>query len=91
MNLPEGGRHQSRFVGTGMHGGVIYLRGDIDQHQLGREVGVAELDDNDRNIIKQHITEFARRTGHDSEKIMAGRFIKLFPRWLRPYGRLYCY
>ena len=91
MNLPEGGRHQNRFVGTGMHGGVIYLRGEIDEYQLGREVGIAELDDNDHAVLQQHVAEFARRTGHDAPKILAGRFIKLFPRWLRPYGCLYCY
>jgi glutamate synthase domain-containing protein 3 len=91
MNLPEGGKHKNRFVGTGMHGGVIYLRGDIEQHQLGQEVGIAELDDNDRAVLKEHVTEFARRTGYEADKILAGRFIKLFPRWLRPYGRLYCY
>ena len=91
LNLGEGGYHKTRFVGTGMHGGVIYLRGNIEEHQLGREVGIAELDDNDRCILKQHITEFAGYSGYDVEAILGHRFIKLFPRWLRPYGRLYAY
>ena len=27
LNLGEGEHHRARFIGTGMHGGVIYLRG----------------------------------------------------------------
>ncbi|MBN2072933.1 MAG: hypothetical protein JW770_03190, partial [Actinobacteria bacterium] len=26
------------FIGTGMHGGTIYVRGDIEEHKLGKEV-----------------------------------------------------
>jgi len=91
LNLGEDGCHKAKFVGTGMHGGVIYLRGNIEEHQLGREVGIAGLDENDRYILEQHVTEFAGHSGHDAGEILKGRFIKLFPRWLRPYGRLYAY
>ena len=28
LNLKEGEHHRANFIGTGMHGGVIYLRGD---------------------------------------------------------------
>jgi len=91
LGLGENDSHKARFVGTGMHGGVIYLRGNIEEHQLGREVGITELDENDRRILKKYVTEFADRSGCDAGEILAGRFIKLFPRWLRPYGRLYAY
>ncbi len=47
LTLKEGEQHKARFIGTGMHGGVIYIRGDIDDHQLGKEVDRAELDDED--------------------------------------------
>ena len=42
--LEPGERHPSRYIGTGMHGGVIYLRGAVDERFLGKEVGVAGLD-----------------------------------------------
>ncbi len=91
LNLSEGGYHKAKFIGTGMHGGVIYLRGNIEEHQLGREVGIAELDENDRRILKRYVTEFAGHFGYDAEVILRSRFIKLFPCWLRPYSRLYAY
>jgi len=39
-----GKQHKAKFIGTGMHGGVIYLRGSVDEYQLGKEVAIAELD-----------------------------------------------
>ncbi|MCL0029937.1 hypothetical protein M1N19_03120, partial [Dehalococcoidia bacterium] len=43
LNLSEGEHHKANFIGTGMHGGVIYLRGSVEDYQLGKEVGVAGL------------------------------------------------
>ena len=91
MNLGQGEPHKAKFVGTGMHGGVIYLRGSIENYQLGKEVGVAQPEETDWQILRQHIGEFAARFGYNTEDILNYNFIKLFPRWLRPYGRLYAY
>ena len=91
LNLDEGKHHKARFIGTGMHGGVIYLRGNIKDYQLGKEVGVAELEENDHRLLHQFIGEFAVHFGYETEVILRHKFIKLFPRWLRPYGRLYAY
>jgi glutamate synthase domain-containing protein 3 len=83
--------HRASFVGTGMHGGVIYLRGRIDEHQLGKEVGVSKLTRKDRAILRDLVTQFATHFGFDAEEILASRFVKLVPLYLRPYGRLYTY
>jgi glutamate synthase domain-containing protein 3 len=91
LNLSEGQRHKANFIGTGMHGGVIYLRGSLEGYQLGKEVGVAELEEKGYHIILKFIGEFASHFGYDAEEILKHRFTKLFPRWLRPYGRLYAY
>ncbi len=91
LTLGEGEPHKARFIGTGMHGGVIYLRGSVEEHQLGKEVGVAELEDSDRRVLKQLVGEFASHFGYNADDIMQHEFAKLFPRWLRPYGRLYAY
>ena len=91
LNLNEGEHHKANFIGTGMHGGVIYLRGSVEGYQLGKEVGVAELEENDRKVLKKLVGEFADHFGYDAGEILKRNFIKLFPRWLRPYGRLYAY
>ncbi len=91
LNLNEGQHHKANFIGTGMHGGVIYLRGSVDDYQLGKEVGVAELEEKDSQILQKLLGEFASHFGYDAKKILEHKFTKLFPRWLRPYGRLYTY
>lgn len=90
LNLDAGEYHRANFVGTGMHGGVIYLRGKINDYQLGKEVGVTELDENDWAILRPLIEEYADHFGADAEEIIGrGEFSKLYALSLRPYGRLY--
>ncbi|HEY97967.1 MAG TPA: hypothetical protein G4O16_07295 [Dehalococcoidia bacterium] len=91
MNLRRGKSHRAKFIGTGMHGGVIYIRGKVEEYQLGKEVGVAELDKNDSQVLRKLVDEFANHFNYNAEEILQKDFIKLYPRSLRPYGRLYAY
>lgn len=91
LNLKEGEHHKARFIGTGMHGGTIFVRGSVDNFQLGKEVGVAELEEKDHQVLRRFVGEFASHFSYDAEGILKHKFIKLFPLWLRPYGRLYAY
>ncbi len=91
LGLAAGERHRADFIGTGMHGGVIYLRGPVEPHQLGREVGVCELEESDWAILRPLIAEYAAYFERNAEAILDGRFIKLLPLSPRPYGRLYAY
>jgi glutamate synthase domain-containing protein 3 len=91
LNLKEGEGHKANFIGTGMHGGVIYMRGEVQEFQLGKEVGVAELNENDYLILKEFVGEFASHFDYDAEEILKYKFTKLFPLYLRPYGQLYAY
>ncbi len=87
----NGEEHQAKFIGTGMHGGVIYLRGSVEDYQLGKEVAIAQVKEEDHNIIGQLVNQFATHFGYDAGEILKGKFIKLYPRNRRPYGRLYTY
>ncbi len=91
LTLREGEKHKANFVGTGMHGGVIYLRGEIDSYRFGKEVGVAPLDDKDISTLGKYVSEYAAYFKCRADDIMKGKFTKLFPKYLRPYGTLYAY
>ncbi|MFC1967911.1 hypothetical protein ACFLVX_00770 [Chloroflexota bacterium] len=91
LTLVQGKNHKARFVGTGMHGGVIYLRGSIEDYQLGKEVGVAEMEEKDHQILHQYVGDFAAHFSYQTQDVLKHNFTKLYPRWLRPYGRLYTY
>jgi glutamate synthase domain-containing protein 3 len=91
LNLEEGQHHRANFIGTGMHGGVIYMRGSVADYQLGREVGVTELKAEDKKLLGGLVAEYAGYFGADAARIMDSDFIKIYPRFLRPYGRLYAH
>ena len=91
LNLREGEHHKANFIGTGMHGGAIYLRGTVNDYQLGKEVGIAKLEEKDYQILQEFVGGFAAHFGYDAEEILERRFTKLYPLWLRPYGRIYAY
>ncbi len=82
-NLP------AHYIGTGMHGGIMYLRGCIDPHQLGKEVAQVPLEDKDYQILQENLKEFAEYFEENVEKVALENFIKLIPVSKRPYGRLY--
>ena len=49
-------------MGTGMHGGAIYLRGQIDQSQVGAEVGFDHLNDQEWELVQGLVAEFFGHT-----------------------------
>jgi glutamate synthase domain-containing protein 3 len=91
LNLKPGENHRANYIGTGMHGGVIYLSGAVSDFQLGKEIGVSELDEKDFLNLEKYVGEFASHFGYDTREILKHKFMKLFPLYLRPYGRLYAY
>ncbi|VVB72648.1 GXGXG motif protein [uncultured archaeon] len=90
----HGESHKGNFIGTGMHGGVIYLRGSVDQTQVGSQVEISPLDDEDRQIVEHYVSEFLLRfpeIDFSVEEIMKDNFIRLSPKSKRPYSKLYAY
>ena len=89
LNLKPNERHRARFVGTGMHGGVIYIHGEITS--IGREAEISDLDEEDWKILRELIYEYCEYFKFDVDKILELEFKKIVPLSHRPYGRLYAY
>jgi glutamate synthase domain-containing protein 3 len=92
--LDNQGTIAGNYVGTGMHGGTIFLRCDIEEYKLGKEVSRLSLDENDRELLKTYITNYCTYFDFDKSKIIRQGlkgFIKLKPFSHRPYGKLYSY
>jgi glutamate synthase domain-containing protein 3 len=91
LTLEPGECHTANFIGTGMHGGVMYIRGELADYQLGREVGQVPLEDWDHVLLGELVEEFTTHFGHSATTILSQPFTKLIPLSSRPYGRLYAY
>lgn len=79
------------YTGTGMHGGVIYIRGEVDPALVGKEVAIAPPDEEDLQAMRADMADFAVCFGLDAEEILAGPFLRLRPKSHRPYGKNYAY
>lgn len=91
LNSSDGKPLVGDYLGTGMHGGTIYIRGDVDKEMCGKEVGVMDLDDEDVSELKEALTDFCKDVGLNMDEVMKKGFRKLVPVSLRPYGNLYAY
>jgi len=91
LNRQQGEPLVGDYVGTGMHGGVIYIRGTVKEEQLGKEVAVMDLEEKDEAELSSLLQEYCTDLGLDYEEIRAEKFIKLVPVSNRPYGQLYAY
>jgi glutamate synthase domain-containing protein 3 len=87
----EGGPVVGSYVGTGMHGGTLYVRGEVTDSQLGKEVRHFPLDDDDRRLLDGLLAEFDAEVGDALPRIASDEFLKLRPYSHRPYGNMYVY
>jgi len=88
LTLGEDLAHRARFIGTGMHGGVIYLRGKAQS--LGKEVAPVPMKEEDYDRV-QSIVDSYRKYFEVEKELAISSFTKLIPVSKRPYGTLYVY
>lgn len=74
---------------TGMHGGRIFVRGDIPSENISAHITVTTPDENDMKDLKKHIKDYCKRFDKDFNEIMSVPFMKLIPTTSRPYANLY--
>jgi len=87
LTLGDDVRHDARFVGTGMHGGKMYIRGEVEH--LARDVDVVDLDEADRQVLLSLVGEFCDCFNLNIDEIVTQNFSKIIPISHRPYGNLY--
>lgn len=78
-----------RSMGTGMHGGAIYVRGEIPADQLGPNLKVEPVDAQDMILITENLEQYCKEFGVDLKDVLAEPFQRVKPFSHRPYGNLY--
>ena len=84
--LPIVGPH----CATGMHGGRIFIRGEVPQENISEHItAVKELDSRDTEELQRHVRAYCEKFGKSFDEIMSVPFTKLVPTTSRPYANLY--
>lgn len=79
------------YCATGMHGGAIYVRGEVDAQRLGREVAKAPLEADDVPRLKSILQDYLQYIAMEEDVLDFDRYVKIQPVSRRPYGTLYAY
>ena len=77
-----------KYLGTGMHGGVMYLNGSIPKKNMGKEIKKAELTDEDKKVLNKYIKQYKKYFNY-SKEINIDNFSKYVAADKNPYHLLY--
>jgi len=87
LNLKEGEKCKAKFVATGMHGGVIYERGEILEPINGTKT--LPVGKHDMQVIEGLVKEYCSHFDADPKGILGNKFKKILPLSKRPYEKLF--
>ena len=78
-------------LGTGIHGGSIYIRGKVKEELLGVCASILPISSEDEKILMPILKEFCMHFKVPMEKIWEKEIVKITPASARPYGAYYNY
>jgi glutamate synthase domain-containing protein 3 len=76
-------------LGSGIHGGVIYVRGDVSEHHLGVSATIQPFTEEDKKLLTPILKEFCGYFKVPIKKIWEREIVKIAPSSSRPYGAYY--
>lgn len=77
-------------IGTGIHGGVIYIRGKVENRRLGVGAILAEMDAEDSIFLQQVLDNFRAAFPYvELSHIHIKDFVKITKKGHRPFASLY--
>lgn len=89
LGIGEEGLPVGEFIGTGMHGGEIFIRTDREMEGLAPQVSAKIANKQDLKEIEKKVQEFCALFGFNEKKLLKDRYYVLRPDAKNPYKRLY--
>jgi len=80
---------RERGIGSGIHGGKIVIRGDVDEYYLGVGARKTPVPDNEKDEITPLIKEFAGYFGIDPQTLLDDTYVQITPSSSRPFANKY--
>jgi len=91
LDLPPGEPVVGRYCATGMHGGTLYVRGEVPAARVRAGISIDEADDEDKAVLRDLLAPYCKQFGLGLDEIANAPFTRLTARTSRPYGQLYAY
>lgn len=91
LDLPAGEPIVGRYCATGMHGGTLYVRGEVPAQNVRAGISVDEAADEDKAALREALAPYCTQFGLSLDEIVGAPFTRLTARTTRPYGQLYAY
>lgn len=76
-------------VGSGIHGGEIFVRGPVDDLYLGGGARQAPVTDEQKAMIRPIIEDFAKSFGLDAASLLASEYTRIAAASARPFANKY--
>ncbi|MDO4575222.1 MAG: hypothetical protein Q4D98_08415 [Planctomycetia bacterium] len=77
------------YCATGMHGGTIYLRGDVPDYKIAYAMVKEKITVDDEAKIRPLLKKFTQNFGISTDGISMSQFVRIRPKTTRPYGKMY--
>jgi len=78
-----------RGLGTGIHGGQIFVRGEVADHHLGIGTTRKPFGEEERALIRPYIEEYCRAFGIDEPELFTDTYTRIGPASARPFAGKY--
>jgi len=78
-----------RGVGSGIHGGEIFVRGDVPDNILGVGAKQKPASDDEKHMIAPVVRDFASRFSLDPTPLLASDYTRIVPASTRPFANKY--
>jgi glutamate synthase domain-containing protein 3 len=78
-----------RGIGSGIHGGEIFVRGRVDEKILGVGAKQKPATDDEKHRIASVIKDFATQFSHDPAPLLASDYTRIAPVSARPFANKY--
>ncbi len=76
-------------VGTGIHGGAIYIRGKVEEYQLGIGAVLTDIEESDIEFLRAILKEYSADLSIELPGSIISQFVKIIRKGHRPFEKLY--
>lgn len=77
------------WLATGIHGGAVYIRGNVPEEKLGVGAKIVEMDEEDEKLLEKYVKEFCSHFGLEPGEILSSDFTKVAPLSHKPFAAFY--